>query len=661
MVGIKKSTVARARRDETKTLKDLEKAGRTVAKAAQTADAQVSDSFQNFALQLGVGTDNAMSGSTYGFNPITRLRVLLEWAYRGSWIAAISVDAVADDMTRGGIDLQSTIPPDEVERLHKAFTKFKIWQSLNETIKWARLYGGAIAVYLIDGQDFSTPLRIDTIGRDQFKGLLVLDRWMIEPSLNDLVTVLGPDMGMPKYYTVTTDGPALRGQKIHHSRVIRFDGIKLPYWQKIAENLWGLSVLERLYDRLVAFDSATQGLAQAMHKMHLRIIKIDKLRALIAAGGPAYNAVLQQVAMMRRFQSNEGITILDGADDYVPNQVNINAGYSDALIQFGQQVSGANGIPLVRMFGQSPAGLNSTGESDIRLYYDGVNEDQENDLRVPLIMVGNIVARSEEIALPEEWSFKFRPLWQLKEPEKADINAKEAATILDAQERGIVDHPTALKELRESGRRTGHWSNITDEIIKQAEQEPAPSAAEMQAGGAPGMPGQEPGSGEEPGAGEGGKKLSDLLPKPRLISSLNSKDNARRLPFIRIAGLPVRIECFRGNERWKGGPTWPADYGYIEGTKSAEGPDEAMDCFVGPYREAGMAWIFDHNGNDGRFEEHKIMLGYRDPDTARADYALSYGREPAGWLAYRADELAHWLKTADVTRPVTGTHKVMAA
>ncbi len=517
MVGIKKSTVAKARRDGNKALKDLETASREVAKAVQTADAQTADSFQNFALQLGMGTDNAMSASGYGFNPITRIRVLMEWIYRGSWIGAVAVDAVADDMTRGGIELQSTIPPDDVERLQKAFTKFKIWQALNETIKWARLYGGAIAVCLIEGQNFSTPLRIDTIGRDQFKGLLVLDRWMVEPSLNELVTVLGPDMGMPKYYTVTTDGPALRGQKIHHSRVIRFEGIKLPYWQKVSENLWGLSVLERLYDRLVAFDSATQGLAQAMHKMHLRIIKIDKLRALIASGGAAYSAVLQQVAMMRRFQSNEGITLLDGADDYVPNQINISSGFSDALVQFGQQVSGATGIPLVRMFGQSPAGLNSTGESDLRMYYDGVHEDQENEERIPVTNLGNIIARSEDIALPEEWGFTFKPLWQLKEPEKADINAKEAATILDAQERGIIDHPTALKELRESGRRTGHWTNITDEIIEQAEREPAPSAAEMQQAGG-GMPG-EPGGESEGGAG-GQKQEPDLLPKPRLVSNI---------------------------------------------------------------------------------------------------------------------------------------------
>ncbi|MDR8341118.1 DUF1073 domain-containing protein, partial [Acinetobacter baumannii] len=79
------------------------------------------------------------------------------------------------------------------------------------------------------------------------------------PDLQDLVTEYGPDYGMPKYYDVITDSVGLCNQLIHYSRVFRMDGIKLPYWQAIAENLWGQSVIERLEDRLTIFDSATLG------------------------------------------------------------------------------------------------------------------------------------------------------------------------------------------------------------------------------------------------------------------------------------------------------------------------------------------------------------------------------------------------------------------
>jgi hypothetical protein len=40
---------------------------------------------------------------------------------------------------------------------------------LNDVLKWSRLYGGAILVMLIDGQDMSTPLNIDRIKEGNLK------------------------------------------------------------------------------------------------------------------------------------------------------------------------------------------------------------------------------------------------------------------------------------------------------------------------------------------------------------------------------------------------------------------------------------------------------------------------------------------------------------
>jgi phage-related protein (TIGR01555 family) len=240
------------------------------------------DSFVNFAQKMGVGADNPMTSSTYGFNPITRIRVTLEWMHRGSWLAGVAVDVVADDMTRAGVDLIGDLDPDDMETLQEAAVTLGIENSINDTVKWGRLYGGALAVMMIDGQDMATPLRLDTIGKGQFKGLLVLDRWMVEPSLNQLVTDPGPFIGLPKFYTITADAPALPRAKIHYTRCIRMEGIRLPYWQRLQENLWGISVLERLYDRMIAFDSATTGAAQLVFKSYLRTYKIKDLRQIAA-------------------------------------------------------------------------------------------------------------------------------------------------------------------------------------------------------------------------------------------------------------------------------------------------------------------------------------------------------------------------------------------
>src|SRR5258708_4010384 len=190
------------------------------------------------------------------------------------------------------------------------------WAKINENFKWARLYGGSIAVMLIDGQKIDTPLRLETVGKDQYKGLLVLDRWMCDPSLNDLVTELGPHLGLPKFYRVTSEAPALVGQRIHYSRVLRAEGVRLPYWQRVMENLWGISGLERLYDRMISFDSATAGASQLAYKSYLRTYGVENLREIIAAGGKAFDSLLKQIQFMRTTQSNEGITLMDTKDTF---------------------------------------------------------------------------------------------------------------------------------------------------------------------------------------------------------------------------------------------------------------------------------------------------------------------------------------------------------
>lgn len=330
-----------------------------------TVDATTADAFSNFIAKLGIQSGGMASGGFYNLGPfITRNRLELEAAYRGNWLVGRAVDCIAEDMTKSGIEFFSTLKPDDIQRIQSAISLFGIMHDLASAIKWARLYGGAIAVMLIDGADYSKPLNIDAIGKDKFKGLVVLDRWQLQPSMGQLITEIGKDMGKPEFYEVLSGMSTFKGQKIHHSRVLRFEGIELPYYQKLFENLWGLSIVERMLDRLLAFDSATQGAAQLLYKAYLRVIHIKGFREALAQGGKEENAVIRQFHYIALMQKNEGITVLDSEDQFGTHTYSFS-GVSDMLQQFGQQIAGACETPLVRLFGQSPSGF-STGDTDLR-------------------------------------------------------------------------------------------------------------------------------------------------------------------------------------------------------------------------------------------------------------------------------------------------------
>lgn len=499
------------------------------------------DSFQNFALKLGMGTDNALSGSSYGYHPITRIRQLLEWIHRGSWLGGVAIDLVADDMVREGIEIVSTMAPEDVNALQKTLVVNGVWSSIADTIKWARLYGGAIAVMLIDGQDPKTPLNPDKIGPGQFKGLLVLDRWLVEPSLNDLVTDMGAELGRPKFYKVISTGQGLPAITAHHTRCLRLEGIRLPYQQRLAENGWGLSVLERLYDRMVAFDSATMGAAQLVHKSYLRIMKIKDMRGIAARAGPAFEGLTRYMELVRFYQGIEGVTLIDAEDSMEILQSGALAGIAEALQQFGQQLSGALQIPLVRLFGQSPGGLNSSGDSDLRTYYDGINNTQERDLRLPVEKILRVAAKSEEIDIPDDFTFNFRPLWQMTEKERADTAKVSSEAIGDVFDRGLISQRTAMKELREMGRETGIFTNITDEEIDEADEKlpelPDPNQMAEDLGVAPGAV---PTPGAAGGGTAGGAAKPAAKPKVKPAAKPKKKtgdddgsDEPVQLPILR--------------------------------------------------------------------------------------------------------------------------------
>src|SRR5882672_4114174 len=131
-------------------------------KIFETADQKsqkTADGFENFVARLGVGPageshrpDNLLTHGKYTFNLITRNRVELEAAYRGSWICGRMVDCVANDMTRAGIDITTNEDPERVDEVQRELKRLKIWSSTRSTVKWSRLYGGAIAVAQIKGQ-----------------------------------------------------------------------------------------------------------------------------------------------------------------------------------------------------------------------------------------------------------------------------------------------------------------------------------------------------------------------------------------------------------------------------------------------------------------------------------------------------------------------------
>lgn len=428
------------------------------------AQTRTRDGFENVAARLGLAGDNLLARSGYvrrrGMDPAE-----LEEMYRTSWVVGRMVEVVAEDMVRAGLQISGPLPPDDIDALHRAWRGVGIPGRLSDAIKWARLYGGALAVLLVDGQDLAAPLDLDGVGRGDFRGLAVLDRHQVTPS-QAVIRDLGPMLGYPDQYVVD-QAEGMDRQPIHHSRCLRFVGAELPYRLRLQEQGWGASAVERVLERILALDSATYGAANLMLKSFLRVFGVKDLRRILAQGGPAEAGLMKMLSMIRQTQSNEGLTIVDTEDRFDAVSWSF-AGVYDALQAFAEQIAGATGIPLVRLLGQAPKGF-STGDSDLQVYYETILTAQEADLRGPVGLLLDVLCRSEwGRPPPDGLTFDFAPLAAPSALERSQIATADAQAVAALAAGGIIDHAQALEALRESGRVTGRFASIRDEAIEAA-------------------------------------------------------------------------------------------------------------------------------------------------------------------------------------------------
>lgn len=444
------------------------------------------DDYVNFMSRLGLGAPNLQTATQYTpMQMLTQTWQVLVDMYCQSWIVGKIVGAIPEDMIRSGIAITGDPVPKRIELIDSALSRLKIWTALQSALTWARLFGGAASLIMIEGQDVAEPLRLDTITRGSFRGLMTYDRWQLWPDWSQTIQALGPSYGLPVYWRIVDPSqygaPQVNGRlgfnvRVHHSRLLRFVGIEAPHSRAVMEQSWGLSVVERLLDRLVAFDTASAGAASLIDKAYLRTIQIKGLRQILSGPEAAQIALAKNIGMIRALQSSEGMTVLD-ADDHFATTSYSFAGLDQVLLSFGQQLSGAADIPLTRLFGQSPAGLNATGEADTKTYYDGILRRQEAQLREPLTKLLQILYRDRfGEPMPAEVSFTFVPLWQLTELDRASVSSTDAASVTAAYTAGLIDAPTALRELQLRGALTTRWQAVTEDVVKEAEGTPPPSA-----------------------------------------------------------------------------------------------------------------------------------------------------------------------------------------
>lgn len=398
----------------------------------------VKDGFKNIITKLGTNKD-----ARYYNEFIRGRRITIDEAenlYVYNWLAAQVADAIPDDATR---EWRSLLIPDadEKKKIEDEFKTFGLKGKINLAMKWARVFGGSAIIIVIEGEDPIEPLNLSTMRQGSLKNLIVLDRYNLFADVIDR-DIMSDNYGQPEFYTVVRGG-----QRVHHTRVVRFDGVTPTIRKREEENFWGLSIYTKLFSPIADSQITSDSISNLITESNIDVYRIAGLNQLVAEGNDAI--AVKRLKLAHSMKSVINGIALDKEDEY-DKKTNTFTTLPDIDDRFIQKVAGASDIPVTRLLGTSPAGENATGESDLRNYYDKVSSLQENEIRPRLDYLDQVITTSI-FGSPKDFEYKFLPLQQLTESEQAVVDLNKAQRDQIYLDLDIIQPTDAMAELAENG------------------------------------------------------------------------------------------------------------------------------------------------------------------------------------------------------------------
>lgn len=351
--------------------------------------------------------------------------------YRGDGFAKRIIDLPAGHMVREWFTVEGDPDGSIIKFLDSRYVKNRIKRAL----RWSRLYGGSMVVLgLDDGGDLDEELNEDNIRRLSF--IKAVSRYRVTIRERETDTEK-ENYGDPVLYTISP--VAGNPYDIHSSRVLLFDGSDVPERVRRQNNGWGDSILQSIYTRVRGLSSSYVNVEHVLDDFSMIVMTIDNLMELLAMGKEKLvQKRLNQMDLTRHIMN----TVLLDSEEKFERSTSTVTGIKDLLDKLAEALSAVSGIPITLLMGRSPAGLNSTGEGDIRNYYDSISDLQEEILLPQLERLVYLVQKVKEGPTNgkelDDWSIKFNPLWQLTDKEIAETRNKNAESDVLYIDRGVL-------------------------------------------------------------------------------------------------------------------------------------------------------------------------------------------------------------------------------
>lgn len=394
------------------------------------------DGYVNLLNKYGTKQDNS---EAYKFErePVIP-DMQLTGLYEGNGLFSKIIDTPAEEALKHGFDLN--LKSDELNAFVEDALDDLEWEERAATaIKWARLYGGALIVMLIDdGRGLEEPVDWEHIR--SIDELRVYERAIVQPDYASLyqqdyggkgVGNRVSKFGQPEYYYVSSIYGSF---KVHESRCLVFRNGVLPEQTSNATYLfWGMPEYVRIRRALRETVTAHTDSVKLLERSVQAIYSMKGLASLLTTDD-GENQVLKRLQLVDTSRGLLNSIAIDSEGEQYDFKTFQFSGVKDVIDATCNMLSALTNIPQTILFGRSPAGMNATGDSDFESYYNFVEKIQrlmlKRNLRTLLDVVFRAGIASGDVAEEPDYKLEFKPLWSLSDTEQATVDQTKAQTAL---------------------------------------------------------------------------------------------------------------------------------------------------------------------------------------------------------------------------------------
>jgi len=549
------------------------------------------------------------------------------------------------------ITLGEKADPRTISGYNKYQDKLRLPESFVRAQVEANIYGGAAIVVVVDdGVHWSKPIQEKRIR--SIKGLKILDGYKIRPDLNSFADPLNPEYYQialpPQEIEALQVNPQKQTNRIHHSRVIRFDGVINPPDLMLRDGGWGGSLLECLYEDFWDWKNGLKAVTSMLNDFSLFIYKMSHLGEMIADNDE--DLIKTRFRTLRMGIKSMGGAAIDAENEEISFVTRQFGGIDAVADRLRDAFIGSTGLPHTKLFGESPSGLGATGESEKKDWAQDVEAFQQSQWMFKLRQLGRLVFLSQDgptkAEEPEDWGYKFIPLLQQSEQEIIANRSSQAQVDNTYITAGVL-LPEEVRQSRFGGSEYSHETLLDEKAWKESKQQQEFGGFE---GGEEDLGGEPPveEDGIEPEDIDGGED-ADLL---EAVEAETEKPIAQKdslvedsIPVKRVVnwnGIQVGVTHVPGDTRFPNTNPMESAYGYIRGTKG-----KPPTVYLGMNLEQTQAYkVRQVDPETGLVDEDKYFIGFPDIQQVRKSFIAHAGQDRFGgiepvnesvFLPYRID------------------------